>query len=196
MQPGPGKGKEIAYQPRGALCGTPRKRLPTARAKCHLAAQLRPHLSASSTKTTAAAVVAWRGGRKPRAWSGLLSFCSFSQSFFEVNPLGAAPGPHVKTGARVRRYRGCKKANQKLPCKEDELHKSSCTPRTRPKPFNIRVRIDGDADGVLEVRPLQARAEAPALLRSPEAEPVTDERRVLGVAFVAIYLDQGNRCGR
>ena len=28
--------------------------------------------------------------------------------FFEVTPPGAAPGPPVKTGARVRRFRGCK----------------------------------------------------------------------------------------
>ena len=30
-------------------------------------------------------------------------------SFFEATPPGAAPGPPVKTGARVRRFRGCKK---------------------------------------------------------------------------------------
>jgi len=28
--------------------------------------------------------------------------------FFETTPPGAAPGPSVKTGARVRRFRGCK----------------------------------------------------------------------------------------
>jgi len=28
--------------------------------------------------------------------------------FFEATPPGAAPGPPVKTGARVRRFRGCK----------------------------------------------------------------------------------------
>ena len=27
--------------------------------------------------------------------------------FFEDTPPGAAPGPPVKTGARVRRFRGC-----------------------------------------------------------------------------------------
>ena len=30
--------------------------------------------------------------------------------FFEVIPPGAAPGPPVKTGARVRRFRGCNKS--------------------------------------------------------------------------------------
>ena len=29
--------------------------------------------------------------------------------FFEATPPGAAPGPPVKTGARVRHFRGCKK---------------------------------------------------------------------------------------
>ena len=29
--------------------------------------------------------------------------------FFEAKPLGAAPGPPVKTGARVRLFRGCSK---------------------------------------------------------------------------------------
>ena len=33
--------------------------------------------------------------------------------FFEVTPPGAAPGPPVKTGARVRRFRGC---NKSTPC--------------------------------------------------------------------------------
>jgi len=28
--------------------------------------------------------------------------------FFEATPPGAAPGPPVKTGARVRHFRGCK----------------------------------------------------------------------------------------
>jgi len=31
-------------------------------------------------------------------------------TFFEVTPPGAAPGPPVKTGARVRCFRGCNKA--------------------------------------------------------------------------------------
>ena len=38
--------------------------------------------------------------------------CPFSP--FEVTPLGAAPGPPVKTGARVRRFRGCYKRNSPL----------------------------------------------------------------------------------
>jgi len=29
-------------------------------------------------------------------------------SFFKVTPPGATPGPPVKSGARVRRFRGCK----------------------------------------------------------------------------------------
>jgi len=34
------------------------------------------------------------------------SICPFP--FFEATPPGAAPGPLVKTGARLRRFRGCK----------------------------------------------------------------------------------------
>ena len=33
--------------------------------------------------------------------------------FFEATPPGAAPGPPIKTGARVRRFRGCKNADTK-----------------------------------------------------------------------------------
>ena len=32
--------------------------------------------------------------------------------FFEATPPGAAPGPPVKTGARVRRFRGCNKTSK------------------------------------------------------------------------------------
>jgi len=32
--------------------------------------------------------------------------------FFEVTPPGAAPGPPVKTGARVCRFRGCNHAQR------------------------------------------------------------------------------------
>ena len=36
----------------------------------------------------------------------------YTHPFFEATPPGAAPGPPVKTGARVRHFRGCKKAAQ------------------------------------------------------------------------------------
>ena len=31
----------------------------------------------------------------------------YTHPFFEATPPGAAPGPPVKTGARVRHFRGC-----------------------------------------------------------------------------------------
>ena len=41
-----------------------------------------------------------------RKWPPLYAhMCSYP--LFEVTPLGAAPGPPFKTGARVRRFRGC-----------------------------------------------------------------------------------------
>jgi hypothetical protein len=33
----------------------------------------------------------------------------YTHPFFEATPPGAAPGPPVNTGARVRHFRGCKK---------------------------------------------------------------------------------------
>ena len=33
----------------------------------------------------------------------------YTHPFFEATPPGAAPGPPVKTGARVRHFRGCNK---------------------------------------------------------------------------------------
>jgi len=40
-------------------------------------------------------------------------FAHIPYPFFEATPPGAAPGPPVKTGARVRRLRGCNKRQQK-----------------------------------------------------------------------------------
>ena len=34
----------------------------------------------------------------------------YTHPFFEATPPGAAPGPPVNTGARVRHFRGCNQA--------------------------------------------------------------------------------------
>ena len=50
--------------------------------------------------------------------------------FFEVTPPGAAPGPPVKTGARVRRFRVCK----------NEIEIASCVPDLPPLQTKIKNR--------------------------------------------------------
>ena len=41
----------------------------------------------------------------------------YTHPFFEATPPGAAPGPLVNTGARVRHFRGCKKITFDLTCR-------------------------------------------------------------------------------
>ena len=45
----------------------------------------------------------------------------YTHPFFEATPPGAAPGPPVNTGARVRHFRGCNKASDQEPLLIHEL---------------------------------------------------------------------------
>ena len=67
----------------------------------------------------------------------------YTHPFFEATPPGAAPGPPVNTGARVRHFRGCKNRSAEVnaPCRST---RSGATAQRRPL---FRLRADGDFDG-------------------------------------------------
>ena len=61
-------------------------------------------------RPTAIIVVTDRQTHRKASWAignGPLCTRICPYTFFEVTPPGTAPGPPVKTGARVRRFRGC-----------------------------------------------------------------------------------------
>ena len=62
--------------------------------------------------------------------------------FFEATPPGAAPGPLVETGARVRHFRGC----NHLPKARRWLDLAPLSPRTA-----LRTNPLSDLDGSMEL---------------------------------------------
>ena len=72
--------------------------------------------------------------------------------FFEATPPGAAPGSPVKTGARVRRFRGCNQhrgALRGIPgsaCPQSEPNATEL-PSCAPIPASRELRKDGGGGG-------------------------------------------------
>ena len=52
----------------------------------------------------------------------------YTHPFFEATTPGAAPGPPVKTGARVRHFRGCKKEGQRAVGREGNARRGILPP--------------------------------------------------------------------
>ena len=68
----------------------------------------------------------------------------YTHPFFEATPPGAAPGPPVSTGARVRHFRGCKNASGLMKKKKKKKKKSDPTFFVKngvPSEINVNIWV-------------------------------------------------------